>query len=168
MSSPGWLLGSLIAMVGVAILAATAYSFRKLTQSAGEDGVGIIRAMLALVLVGGLVILAGASFNIAGDTQTRNLLIGGLVASASASVAFYFASRGAQDARRDLLTATFGTETVPKLVDLTVEQAQAAMSSGSLALKLPDPAPAAGATVVTQSIAAGTSVPKGTVITVTV
>jgi len=153
-------------LVGVAILAAVVYSFLSLTRP-GQNGVGIIRAMLALVLVGGLVILAGASFTM-GDTQTRNLLIGGVVASASGAVAFYFASRSAQDARRDLLNAALGTETVPKLVDLTVSQAQAAMSSGSLVLKLPEPVPAAEAKVATQSIAAGTSVPRGSVITVTV
>jgi PASTA domain len=166
-SGPGWLLGSLVALVGVAILAAIIFSFMGLARVSGQDGIGIVRAMLSLVLVGGLIILAGASFSM-GDVQTRNLLIGGLVASTSAAVAFYFASRGAQDARRDLLSATLGTETVPKLVDLTVSQAQAAMSSGALVLKLPEPVPAADATVATQDIAAGTSVPRGTPVTVTV
>jgi hypothetical protein len=167
MSGPGWLLGSLMVLVGVAILASIVYSFLRITQTPEQSGLGIIRAMLALVLVGGLVILAGASFSM-GDTQTRSLLIGGLVASSAAAVAFYFASRDADNARRDLLNAALGTETVPKLEGLDVSQAQAMMSSGSLVLKLPEPVPAASAKIATQDNAAGPSVPRGTVVTVTV
>jgi hypothetical protein len=128
MRSPEWLFGSLMVLVGIAVLASIISSFLRLTRT--PEQVGIIRAMLALVLVGGLVILAGAWFTM-GDTQTRNLLLGGLVASSSAAVAFYFASRNADSARRDLLNPTLGgMETVPKLEGLTVSQAQAAMSSG--------------------------------------
>jgi hypothetical protein len=157
MSGPGWLLGSLMVLVGVAILASIVYSFLRITQTPEQSGLGIIRAMLALVLVGGLVILAGASFSM-GDTQTRSLLIGGLVASSAAAVAFYFASRDADNARRDLLNAALGTETVPKLEGLDVSQAQAMMSSGSLVLKLPEPVPAASAKIATQDNAAGPGV----------
>jgi hypothetical protein len=113
------------------------------------------------------VILAGASFSM-GDTQTRNLLVGGLVASSAAAVAFYFASRDADNARRDLLNATLGTENVPKLEGLKVSQAQAAMSSGSLVLKLPEPVPGPDDIITKQDIAAGMSVPRGTAVTVTV
>jgi PASTA domain-containing protein len=167
MSGPGWLMGSLMVLVGVAIIASIIYSFVRVTRTPEQSGLGIIRAMLALVLVGGLVILAGASFSM-GDIQTRNLLVGGLVASSAAAVAFYFASRDADNARRDLLNATLGTESVPKLEGLKVSQAQAAMSSGSLVLKLPEPVPGPDDTITKQDIAAGTSVPKGTVVPVTV
>ena len=161
MSGPGWLMGSLMVLVGVGILASVIYSFLRLTRS--SDPAGIVRAMLALVLVGGLVILAGASFSM-GDTQTRNLLLGGLVASASAAVAFYFASRNADNARRDLLNAAFGSETVPKLIGLTVSAAQDAMSTRSLVLKLPEQIPEGDPQIASQEVASGTSVAKGTIV----
>jgi hypothetical protein len=56
------------------------------------------------------------------------LLVGGVVASAASAVAFYFAARGAQEARQDVIKAAFGTEIVPKLIDLNVADAQATIS----------------------------------------
>jgi len=162
-SGPGWLLGSIIAIVVVAIAATVVFAF--LARRGSDPGsVGIVRAMVSLILVGGLLILAGASFSI-DDPQTRNLLIGGIVASASGAVAFYFASRGAQDARKDLLNAALGTEPVPKLVDMTVAQAQAAMSTSPLRLQSPNAAQPTDA-IKTQSPDPGTPVQRGTVITV--
>lgn len=168
MQSPGWLLGSLIGLVGLAIVGAIVRSFfadDRQGEQSGSAGPGIVRAMLALVLVGGLVILAGASFTM-DDVENRNLLIGGVIASASAAVAFYFASRGAQDARRDLLSATLGA-TVPRLVGLALEKAQATMSSSALVLQQPDGA-LATAIIKGQDPAAGTVVPRGTIVTVEV
>jgi len=162
--SPGWPLGSLVLLALAAVVAVIIYSFARPNDPSVP---GITRSMLALVLVGGLMILAGASFAAGVDAQTRNLLLGGVVASASAAVAFYFASRSAESARRDVLNAALGTEVVPDLVGKTVSEAQAVTSRGSLMLKLPDPAPASTDKVKSQSHAAGTSAPRGTVITVT-
>jgi len=117
--------------------------------------------MLALVLVGSLVLLAGASMD-GGNEQTRNLLVGGIVASAASAVAFYFATRSAQEARRDILNAAFSTETVPDITNLDIARAQATMSRTSLVLKLPEVTPAAGATITKQEPVPGTSVAKGT------
>jgi hypothetical protein len=164
--SPGWPLGSVIALGLVAIAAVTAYAFT--TRHASDQGApGITRSMLALVLICGLVILAGASFAAGVDAETRNLLLGGVVASSSAAGAFYFASRSADSARRDVLNAAFGTETVPTLEGRTVTEARAETSRTSLALKLPEPAPAPTDKVKTQSPAPGTSVQRGTAISVT-
>jgi hypothetical protein len=168
MQSPGWLLGSLIVLVGLAIVAAVVHSFFPRDgqkEQSGSGGPGIVRAMLALVLVGGLVILAGASFTTAEDAQTKNLFIGGVIASASAAAAFYFASRGAQDARRDLLSAAFGGATVPLLVGMSMDSAQAAMGSSGLKLQQPDGA-APTANITSQSPTAGSVVPNGSTVTV--
>ena len=162
--SPGWPLGSLILLALAAVIAVIIYSFARPSDPGSP---GITRSMLALVLVGGLMILAAASFAAGVDAQTRNLLLGGVVASASSAVAFYFASRSAESARRDVLNAALGAEVVPDLVGKTVSEAQAITSRGSLMLKLPDPAPAATDKVETQSHPAGTSALRGTVITVT-
>ena len=163
-SGPGWLLGSLITLVGLAIVAAIVYTFW-INPKGSRSGVGIIRSMLALVLVGALVILAGASFS--SNSDASNLLIGGVVASASGAVAFYFATRGAQDAQKDVLSAALGMETVPLLATLTVSHAQTALSNTSLKLQLPTPAPDADYVIKTQSIPAGTSVARGTTVSVT-
>jgi PASTA domain len=165
-TSPGWLLGSLITLSGLAIVAAIVFTFLNRRQPPDQAGVGIVRSLLALVLVGGLMILAGASFSLA-DVQTRNLLIGGIVASASGAVAFYFASRGADDARKDLLTATLGSDTVPELVGMTVDQAKAAMSVGPLALKVPESAQPTDQ-VKDQTPKAGTSVQRGSSVMIVV
>jgi hypothetical protein len=165
-TSPGWLLGSLITLSGLAIFAAIVFTFVNRHQPADQAGVGIVRSLLALVLVGGLMILAGASFSLA-DAQTRNLLIGGIVASASGAVAFYFASRVADDARKDLLNAAFGNDTVPQLVGMTVDQAKAAMSVGPLALKVPESAQPADP-VKEQIPKAGSTVQRGSSVTIVV
>ena len=137
-TSPGWLLGSLITLAGLAIVATIVLIFITRNQPTDQRGAGVVRPLLALLLVGGLLILAGASFTLTdADSQTRNLLIGGIVASAAGAVAFYFASRGADEARKDMLSAAFGTETVPQLVGMTVDQAKSSMSVGPFALIVP-------------------------------
>jgi hypothetical protein len=164
LKSPGWLLGSLIAVVVLAIAAAVGYSFVTRKQTPEQSSIGIVRPLLALMLVGGLLILAGASFTL-DDGQTRNLLTGGIVASSASAVAFYFASRGAESARKDLLNAALGTETVPKLIGMTLEQAQAAISSLSLMLKAPATAQPTDA-VSKQDPEAGSTAQRGSTVTV--
>jgi hypothetical protein len=166
--SPGWPLGSVVVLVATATLAVVIYSFVTRKEKSDQGPPSITRSMLALLLVGGLVILAGASFAAPFDAQTRNLLLGGVVASAASAVAFYFAARSADNARRDVLNAAFGTETVPKLEGLTVRGAKAEMSHVSLSLKLPRPEPNDAAKVMTQNPLAGTSVQRGTVVEITV
>ncbi|MBU2667207.1 PASTA domain-containing protein [Actinoplanes bogorensis] len=165
MTSPGWLLGSLIALAGLAVLAAIIYTF--LNRAQPDAGAGIVRPLLALILVGGLIILAGASFASDADAETRNLLIGGIVASASGVVAFYFASRVADEARKDLLKATMGTDTVPDLSTMTVDQAKAAMVAAPFSLVIPPGAQPADP-IKSQQPPAGTDARRGSSVTVEV
>jgi hypothetical protein len=123
------------------------------------------RPVLAVLLVGTVLILAAASLTF-DDAETRNLLVGGVVSLSSAAVAFYFASSGATEARRDLLTATAATGKVPNLIGKTVEEAQAVMSGTHLVLVLPDPRPVAGAVVSEQNPDAGTTVKGAQEVTV--
>ncbi|MEV0795928.1 hypothetical protein [Kribbella sp. NPDC050459] len=65
------------------------------------------RPVIAIILVGGLVLLTVWALGFGNpDGQLQLLLAGAVVSLASAAVAFYFSSSGAADARRDLLTAT--------------------------------------------------------------
>ena len=164
-AGPGWLLGSLITLSSITIIAAIIFTF--LMRRQPQAGTGIVRPLLALMLVGGLLILAGASFSAGADAQTRNLLLGGIVASASGVVAFYFASRVADEARKDMLSAALGTETVPDLKDMTVEQAKAAMVTAPLGLVVPANAQPA-MPVTGQQPAAGTKVQRGSSVTIDV
>lgn len=72
-------------------------------QAAGTTDEPIVRSWLAIALVLGLLVFCGAAFLI-GDTTLRSTLIGGLVASSGAAVAFYFSSKSADKARADILT----------------------------------------------------------------
>jgi hypothetical protein len=148
-------------MVVAGLVAVIAYTFLQRNKPRDQAGTGLTRTVLAIALVGALILLTGASFySSASDAQTRNLLVGGLVASSSAAVAFYFASRTAQEARQDLLSASLGAERVPHLIGSTPAQAQALVSRSSLALNVPNGLNA----IVQQSIPAGTLVSRGTVI----
>jgi hypothetical protein len=64
----------------------------------------IIRSWIAIALVLGLLIFCGAAF-LVDDTTLRSTLLGGLVASTGAAVAFYFSSKDADQARADILGA---------------------------------------------------------------
>ena len=74
----------------------------------------LIRSWAAISFVGGLLILGAASFGI-GDETVRSTLLGGIVASTGAVVAFYFSGKHAEQARQDMMDAAFGTVTVPNL-----------------------------------------------------
>ncbi len=159
--------GLMLAFVGLLVLVGlAAVVWHRLRQAPGEtgDATSMTRPVLAILLVGTVVVLATASLTLA-DKETRNLLVGGVVSLASAAVAFYFASSGASEARRDLLKAT-GRETVPNLKGRTFAEAQALVSLTSLALeKPPDPVPPGP--IVDQVPAPETMVPPGQRLTVT-
>lgn len=156
------IVGLLVLVGAIAILF---HRFRAQKSQPGPDDTSITRPVLALVLVGTLVVLAAASFSI-DDDQTRNLLIGGVVSLSSGAVAFYFASSGATEARRDLLKATAGI-LVPDLTGKTFQDAQAIVSQTSLQLTPPAAPVDPQAIVATQEPAAGGQAMAGTSITVT-
>ncbi len=136
-------------------------------QQDGDGGPSstLIRSWLTIALVAGLLVFCSVAFAI-DDQSLRSTLIGGLVASAGVAVAFYFSSKSSDQARADILSATFGTVEVPNLVGMTVAQARTAMASASLSLRI-DPSTAADtATVSSQLPPANSSVRPGTVVSV--
>jgi hypothetical protein len=124
------------------------------------------RPVLAIVLVGGLTLLATAAMRGASE-QVQLLLLGGMVSLSSAVVSYYFSSSGAADARKDLLAATMGTAQVPDVTNMRVSQARKKMSGQSLALVV-DPASAPDNHIVTeQKPQVGQVVAGSTIVTVT-
>ncbi|WP_116212944.1 PASTA domain-containing protein [Streptomyces olivoreticuli] len=107
---------------------------------------GIVRSALALILVTALALLAAVVHFDGADPERQTLLLGAVATLASAVVAFYFSSRSAESARKDLLSAMSGGPQmpVPNLVGMTVAEARSTMSASSLSLSVPQGAPDAG------------------------
>jgi PASTA domain len=127
----------------------------------------VVRSWLALILVAGLVLFCAVTFAI-NDPNLRSTIFGGLTASVGSAVAFYFSSKSSDQARQDILNATFGTETVPSLTGSTENEAAALLGKSSLKLEVnPSSSNVAGAKVETQQPPKDSVVRKGTSITVT-
>lgn len=128
---------------------------------------GIVRSALALILVTSLALLAAVVHFDDGNAEHQTLLLGAVATLASAVVAFYFSSRSAEAARKDLLSAVnVGPKVpVPDLVGMTVAEAKSQMSASNVSLTLPQEAPE-DAVIATQNPASGTEAPPGQTVTV--
>jgi hypothetical protein len=113
------------------------------TRSGSANGLGssgqatpdrtFMRSWLAISLVGGLLIFSAVSFQL-DDTTLQSSLLGGVIASAGAATAFYFASKSADQARQDILNASFPTTTTPALLGHTKSEVNAALAGTPLYL----------------------------------
>lgn len=93
-------------MVGGSILAGVIVALSRLMhERASRESQSVVRSWVAITLVIGLLSSCAAAFEI-DDVQLRNTLLGGLVASVGAAIAFYFSSKGAEGARADFVKAT--------------------------------------------------------------
>jgi peptidoglycan/LPS O-acetylase OafA/YrhL len=155
-----WLIGILVA-VGMAAILIHRLGQRRAASRA--DDTSMTRPVLAILLVGGVLILAVMSFELA-DEETRNLLVGAVISLASAAAAFYFASTTATEARRDLLSATVGSTAVPLLTGKTLVEAREVMSATHLRLTVQDDPARDASPVTSQEPAGGTSVKVGTTV----
>ncbi len=126
----------------------------------------LIRSWLAVSLVGGLLIFVAVSFWL-NDTTLRSTLIGGVVANAGAAVAFYFASKSSDQARRDLLSAALPSALVPSLAGKDLQAARETIASTPLRLEIRPATPGPGAQVVTQAPVANQSAPSGSAVSAT-
>jgi Putative Ig domain len=88
---------------GVAAAAAGTPGAAAGSVTAGEPG-SVIRSWIAISLVMGLLVFCATAFLI-DDASLRSTLYGGLIASVGAAIAFYFSSKGADQARADVLSA---------------------------------------------------------------
>jgi hypothetical protein len=137
------------------------------TSSSSRDGdTTLVRSWLAISLVGGLLIFVAISFWL-DDTTLRSTLIGGVVANAGAAVAFYFASKSADQARSDILSASLPTTLVPDLMGKDLQAAQQAVASTPFRLEANPPKPPPDAQVVRQEPAASHAALAGTPIKAT-
>lgn len=75
-----------------------------LKDGKGGQAASLIRSWIAISLVIGLLVFCIAAL-LTTDSSLQNTLFGGLIASTSAAIAFYFSSKGADQARADILNA---------------------------------------------------------------
>jgi hypothetical protein len=139
------LLGGLVAAFGRFLLEG---GFRRSSSSVPGNSGGarkanpdttFLRSWLAISLVGGLLIFAAVSFQL-DDTALRSSLLGGVIASAGAATAFYFASKSSDQARQDILNASFPTVSTPALIGKAKAAVNATLAGTPLYL---DSSPAA-------------------------
>ncbi len=150
----------LVVVIGIVVIIGRSTGGKDPEQS-------VVRSWIALTLVGGLVLFCAVTFAI-NDPNLRSTVFGGLTASAGAAVAFYFSSKASDQARKDILTATFGTETIPDLTNKTEVQATTALGTTSLKLEVaPDSSKDATAVVKTQNPPKDSVVRKGSSVVVT-
>jgi len=87
-------------LAGIVVL----ISRTQLSPSDGSEPGSVIRSWIAISLVMGLLVFCAAAFLVE-EQSLRSTLFGGLIASVSAAVAFYFSSKAADQARSDILNA---------------------------------------------------------------
>lgn len=126
----------------------------------------LVRSWLAISLVGGLLIFAAVSFWL-DDTTLRSTLIGGVIANAGAAVAFYFASKSSDQARRDILNAALPSTLVPDLIGKDLSAARQAVAATPFRLEVSPANPSPDAHVVSQHPAANQSAIAATPIAAT-
>ncbi|WP_165845641.1 PASTA domain-containing protein [Streptacidiphilus pinicola] len=158
----------MILLIGVVLVWARWSGAAKSQRVAKES---VVRSWIALSLVTGLLIFCAVAFAI-DDSPLRSTLMGALAAAVGSATAFYFSSKSteqAQQAQKDLVNATVGTETVPKLVGSTQEKAAQALGTTSLKLVTAQSSmpPGGEKVVATQDPVEGAEVVKNTPVTVT-
>ncbi|MEV6837070.1 PASTA domain-containing protein [Streptomyces sp. NPDC051133] len=159
-----WILLSAVLAIGIVLVAA-----RRMVPGRTASSSSIVRSWVALALVTGLVVFCAVAFAVR-DTNLRSTLIGALAAAVGSAVAFYFSGKGAEAARKDVLSAAFGgEEVVPDLIKCTKDQAALKLGATTLKLELaPDSGPSAPpAAISRQDPAKGATVPRGTAVKVT-
>ena len=129
-----------------------------------------VRSWIAISLVVGLLAFCAVAFALP-DNTLRSTLFGGLVTSVGAAVAFYFSSKTSDQARKDMVNAALGTSEVPDLVGSppetkTVATARTTISESPLKLVLNDPEAADTYLVTHQKPDKGTSVRKGSSVSI--
>jgi PASTA domain len=134
--------------------------------SASSESNSIVRSWIAVALVSALILFCAASFVVA-DTSLRSTLFGGLVASVGAAVAFYFASKSADQARHDILSAALGTSEVPNLIGKSIADARTQISETGLVFAKQDPSWDEASLIKTQTPDGGTMLRTGSKVTVT-
>jgi hypothetical protein len=143
-------------LVTFCLIALVAFRFTQHRKSADPKATSLTRPLMAMLLVGAIFVLAAASLGMKESADLQKLLVGAVISLGSAAGAYYFASSGASEARRDMLQFNLGRAKVPELEGKTVREAQALIAGTSFALKLPSPAPDADGIVVKQDPPAGT------------
>jgi hypothetical protein len=138
-------------------------------KGAGSADAGdstFVRSWIAISLVGGLILFSAFSLGLS-DSNLRSTLVGALVANTGAAVAFYFASKASDQARKDILNASLPAALVPDLIGKDLAHVHAAIASTPLQLHTTPDNPVDGAQVVSQTPPASRSAPQGSTVDAT-
>lgn len=95
-----WLIVGGIIVAGIVVIAGRYF----LKSGRGGPAESVIRSWIAMSLVIGLLVFCAAAL-LGNETSLQSSLFGGLIASTGAAIAFYFSSKGADQARADILNA---------------------------------------------------------------
>jgi hypothetical protein len=140
---------------------------RNTLEGNGKDGdKTMMRSWLAISLVGGLLLFVALSF-LLDDVTLRSTLVGGLVANAGAAVAFYFASKASDQARKDILTASLPSVQVPDITAKRLDEVRKIVAATPFLLAVAPDSPAPGAEVIGQIPPATQLAPPASTITAT-
>jgi len=152
----------LVGAIGIGaliVIARYVYSSNNIDES-------FIRSWMAGLLVVGLLVFCAVLLTTPYD-DLRNIVFGGLVASVASAVAYYFASKEADRARHDQISAVLGTTMVPDLAGISVKDARALLGGSNLRLIAPADADDDDL-VAGQQPAAGEQAPSSSAITIQV
>ena len=173
----GWVvlvtISSVVILTGVVVILGRYWLENKKPNGQSEQGPGgpndstgtLVRSWIAISLVSGLLVFCAVALS-NGSATLQSTLFGGLVTSVGAAVAFYFASKSAEQARQDVLAATQPTAETPRLAGMSVTDARTEMAKTPLQLVISNPIALPGDLVTRQSPSAGTSVRSGAKVTV--
>ena len=96
----------------------------KADPAQSTEGYAFVRSVIALWLVLGLLMLAVLSFAY-GNENLQSTIFGAVTVSAGGAIAFYFSTKAASEARRDLMQVADGLVFVPDVTHKTVDNARA-------------------------------------------
>ncbi len=128
--------------------------------SSEETDATMVRSWITISMVSGLLIFCAVALY-QGDQRLRDILFGALTSSVGSAIAFYFSTKGAAQARKDVLNATQGTSETPNLVGLSLHDARLALSATSFQLVTLDPTADLTDKVKGQSISPGATARRG-------
>jgi hypothetical protein len=95
-----WLVVGGIIAAGIVII----WGRNLMKSGQGGQAASLVRSWIAISLIIGLLVFCAASL-LGNDPPLQSTLFGGLIASTGAAIAFYFSSKGADQARADILNA---------------------------------------------------------------
>lgn len=101
---PPWIPLAVLLLAMILAFIALLYYGALTSRKKKDADISVVRAWIAVTLIAGLLILTAVTLG-GTDANLRNILVGGIVASASTAVAFYFATKANEASNAAVLKA---------------------------------------------------------------